>query len=123
MDRRGSAYWYLASSRSLATSWFKEEDRSASQETGFDMESMIRFLSPVYYRAKTLMMVAKYSPLMWFSVFMYKSRSSLAPTGLYLALNLSKRWKVCLPFKVTAKSQTHHKNVSEDEILRLLLEK
>lgn len=47
----------------------------------------------------TLIMVAKYSPLMWFSVFRYRSRSSLAPTGLYLALNLSKRWKVCLPFK------------------------
>lgn len=47
----------------------------------------------------TLIMVAKYSPLMWFSVFRYRSRSSLAPTGLYLALNLSKRWKVCLPYK------------------------
>ena len=45
------------------------------------------------------MMVAKYSPWMWFSVFMYRSRSSLAPTGLYLALNLSKRWKVCLPLR------------------------
>lgn len=50
-------------------------------------------------------MVAKYSPLMWFSVFRYRSRSSLAPTGLYLALNLSKRWKVCLPFKETTKRQ------------------
>lgn len=53
----------------------------------------------------TLMMVAKYSPLMWFSVFRYRSRSSLAPTGLYLALNLSKRWKVCLPFRETTKRQ------------------
>lgn len=51
----------------------------------------------------TLIMVAKYSPLMWFSVFRYRSRSSLAPTGLYLALNLSKRWKVCLPFKYRSK--------------------
>lgn len=53
----------------------------------------------IFVRKLTLIMVAKYSPLMWFSVFRYRSRSSLAPTGLYLALNLSKRWKVCLPYK------------------------
>lgn len=53
----------------------------------------------------TLMMVAKYSPWMWFSVFRYRSRSSLAPTGLYLALNLSKRWKVCLPFKAIGREK------------------
>ena len=57
-------------------------------------------------------MVAKYSPLMWFSVFMYRSRSSLAPTGLYLALNLSKRWKVCLPFRETKK----HYNINPKKL-------
>lgn len=63
----------------------------------------------------TLMMVAKYSPPMWFSVFMYRSRSSLAPTGLYLALNLSKRWKVCLPFRETTIRQERRFRSSEVE--------
>lgn len=45
----------------------------------------------------TLTIRAKYSPPRKFSVFKYRSRSSLAPTGLYLELNLSKRWKVCRP--------------------------
>lgn len=48
-------------------------------------------------RCHTFMMRAKYSPLMKLSVFRKISRSSLAPTGLYMVLNLSKRWKVCLP--------------------------
>lgn len=45
----------------------------------------------------TFMMRAKYSPSMRLSVFKKISLSSLAPTGLYFELNLSKRWKVCLP--------------------------
>lgn len=47
----------------------------------------------------TLTIRAKYSPPRKFSVFKYRSRSSLAPTGLYLELNLSKRWKVCRPYE------------------------
>lgn len=62
------------------------------------------------FRELTLIMVAKYSPLMWFSVFRYRSRNSLAPTGLYLALNLSKRWKVCLPFKGRRESKENEKS-------------
>lgn len=45
-------------------------------------------------------MRAKYSPLIRLSVFRKISRSSLAPTGLYFELNLSNRWKVCLPCKM-----------------------
>lgn len=41
------------------------------------------------------------------SVFRKISRSSLAPTGLYFELNLSKRWKVCLPWQIQ-EPQTNH---------------
>uniref|UniRef100_A0A8C0YX01 RING finger protein 141 n=6 Tax=Boreoeutheria TaxID=1437010 RepID=A0A8C0YX01_CANLF len=36
------------------------------------------------------------------------SRSSLAPTGLYLELNLSKRWNVCRPWRETAGQISDH---------------
>ena len=42
----------------------------------------------------TLMMWAKYFPETRLSVLMKISRRMDSPMGLYLALNLSKRWKV-----------------------------
>lgn len=45
-------------------------------------------------RCPTLMMWAKYFPETRLSVLMKISRRMDSPMGLYLALNLSKRWKV-----------------------------
>lgn len=93
-----TGYFLVYISREI--SLIPNEVRSKEANLWFKCEGKIHVNFVLIFVWKlTLIMVAKYSPLMWFSVFRYRSRSSLAPTGLYLALNLSKRWKVCLPFK------------------------
>jgi len=51
-------------------------------------------MSKIIRNSDTLIMCPKYFPSIWLSVLIKISRRMDSPMGLYLELNLSKRWNV-----------------------------
>lgn len=90
MDRRSSEFWYLLSSKSAITSWTHSRSRPRISASVNKPQRVLLTWDWIH----TLIMCAKYFPSTWLSVLMKISLRMDSPIGLYLELNLSKRWNV-----------------------------